>query len=71
MRPESSCAAGHLDDTLLTLRHAGKDGDRVVALKIGDLAQWSISDSDRGGLKRIRWRPMPAHLKQRGPRGRE
>jgi hypothetical protein len=37
----------------------------VERRKIGDLAQCSISDSDRGGLKRIRWQPMPAHLKQR------
>ena len=53
---------GYPGDTLLTLRHAGKPDDRVVPLEIGDLAQWSISDSDRGGLKRIRWRPMPEHL---------
>ena len=62
---------GYPGDTLLTVRHAGKDHDRVVSLEIGYLAQWSISDSDRGGLKRIRWQPMPEHLKQRGRRGRE
>jgi hypothetical protein len=35
--------------TLLTMRHAGKDYDCFVPLEIGYLAQWSISDSDRGG----------------------
>jgi hypothetical protein len=56
---------GYPGDTLLTLRHAGKDYDRIVPLEIGYLAQWSISDSHPGGLKRIRWQPMPEHLKQR------
>jgi hypothetical protein len=55
---------GYPGETLLTLRHAGKD-DHVVPLEIGYLAHWSISDSNRGGLKRIRWQTMPQHLKQR------
>ena len=55
---------GYPGDTLLTLRHADEDEDRFVPLEIGYLAQRSISDSDRG-LKRIRWQPMPEHLKQR------
>ena len=62
---------GYPGDTLLTMRHAGKDHDRVVPLEIGDLAQWSISDSDRGGLKPIRWQRMPEHLKERRQSGRE
>ena len=57
---------GYPGDTVITIRHADQDDDRVVPLEIGDLAQWSISDSDRSGLKRIRWRPLPEHLKQRG-----
>ncbi|HEX6111073.1 MAG TPA: hypothetical protein VFZ10_02120 [Geminicoccaceae bacterium] len=57
---------GYPGDTLLTMRHAGKDYDCFVPLEIGYLAKWSISDSDRGGLKRIRWQPMPEQLKQRG-----
>ena len=48
------------------MRHADKDYDCFMPLEIGYLAQWSISDSDRGGLKRIRWQPMPEQLKQRG-----
>jgi hypothetical protein len=56
---------GYSGDKLLTLRHAGEDDDRFVPLEIGYLAEWSVSDSDRGGLKRIRWQPMPEHLKQR------
>jgi hypothetical protein len=50
---------GYPGGTLITIRHAGKDYDCFVPLEIGELAQWSISDSDRGGLKRIRWQPMP------------
>jgi hypothetical protein len=56
---------GYPGDTLLTLRDAGKDDDRFVPLEIRYLAMWSVSDSDRGGLKRIRWQPVPEHLKQR------
>ena len=58
---------GYPGDTLLTIRHAGKDCDNSVPLEIGYLAQWSISDSDRGGLKRIRWQPMPEFLKRQKP----
>lgn len=54
---------GYPGDTLLTVRDASKD-DHFVPLEIGYLAQWSVSESDRGGLKRIRWQPMPEHLKQ-------
>jgi hypothetical protein len=50
---------GYPGDTLLTLRHAGKCEDHVVPLEIGYLARWSISDSSRGELKRIRWQPLP------------
>ena len=57
---------GYPSAALLTMRHAGKDYDCFMPLEIGYLAQWSISDSDRGGLKRIRWQPMPEQLKQRG-----
>ena len=58
---------GYPGDTLLTVRHAGGDCDNSVPLEISYLAQWSISDSARGGLKRIRWQPMPEYLKRRGP----
>jgi len=65
MGPVRLLRRGYPGDTLLTLRNAGEDEDRFVPLEIGYLAQWSVSDSDRGGLKRIRWQPMPEHLKQR------
>ena len=55
---------GYPSDTLLTIRHIGKDYDSFVPLEIGDLAECSVSDSARGGLKRIRWQPMPEHLKR-------
>jgi len=47
------------------IKHKAVSQLTVDRRKIGYLAQCSISDSDRGGLKRIRWQPMPAHLKQR------
>ena len=53
---------GYPDDTLLTIRHAGKDHDSFVPRSIGYLAQWSISDSTRGRLKPIRWQPMPQQI---------
>jgi len=58
---------GYASDTLLTIRHSGKDCDSSVPLEIGQLAQWSISESNRGRLKRIRWQPMPKHLKRQSP----
>jgi hypothetical protein len=58
---------GYPGDTLLTVRHAGRDFDNSVPLEISYLAQWSISDSARGGLKRIRWQPMPEYLKRQSP----
>ena len=58
---------GYPGDTLLTIRHAGKDCDNSVPLEIGYFAQWSISDSNRGGLKRIRWHPMPEFLNRQSP----
>lgn len=57
---------GYPSNTLLTIRHAGKHYDSFVPLDIGSLAQWSVSESDGGGLKRTRWRPLPEHLKRRG-----
>jgi hypothetical protein len=57
---------GYPGGTLLTLRDAGDDYDRFVLLEIGYLAPWSVSDSGRGGLKRIRWQPMPEHLRRGG-----
>ena len=62
---------GYPSGTLLTMRHAGKDYDCFVPREIGYLAGRSISDSDRGALKRVRWQPLPEHLKERGRRGRE
>jgi hypothetical protein len=57
---------GHPKNTLLTIRHASKDHDSFLPLEIGYLAQWSISESGHGGLRRIRWQPMPEHLKRGG-----
>jgi hypothetical protein len=48
---------GVAPDTLLTVRHVGKDHDSFVPRPIGELAKWTIVDSDRGGLQRREWRP--------------
>jgi hypothetical protein len=50
-------------DALLTIRYAGKDHDSFAPRPIGELAQWMIEESDKGGLKRRRWKPF-------GPRAR-
>ena len=57
---------GYSTDSLLTLRGADEHDDRFAPVAIGELARWSVSDSDRGGLKRIRWQRMPEDLKRRG-----
>lgn len=46
---------GHDPDTLLTIRHDGKDYDSFAARPIGELAKWTIKERDRGGLCRERF----------------
>jgi hypothetical protein len=49
---------GHPPDTLLHVRHEGKPHDPTMILQpIGELAKWTIEESNRGGLKRRVWRP--------------
>ena len=67
---------GHSPDTLLTIRHVGKDHDSFVPQPIGWLALWTIADRDKDGLKRERWRypPTPqqrALTPEKAPRTRE
>jgi hypothetical protein len=47
-------------DTLMTIRHDGKDYDSFEPRPLGELAKWTIEESDKGGLKRRRWRPFSA-----------
>ena len=46
---------GHDPATPATIRHRGKDYDSFVPRPLSELAQWTIEESDKGGLKRRRW----------------
>lgn len=52
-------AEGMAPDTLLQVRHTGSP---YIAMsgKLADLARWSVSESDRSGLRRVEWQPYPA-----------
>jgi hypothetical protein len=45
---------GHHSETLLTIRHHGKE-DSFVPRPIGELATCTYEESDRDGIKRRRW----------------
>jgi hypothetical protein len=49
-------AAGAADDAILVASHAGAS---TVALRstVGEAAQWSVSEPDRGNLRRIPYAP--------------
>ena len=49
-------ARGFDPDALLTMRHAGRDYDSFRPQAIGELAKWTITERDRKGLRRERWR---------------
>jgi hypothetical protein len=50
---------GYAPETVIVARHAGSD---TVAMRgtIGELAQWTIKERDRGGLRKERWQPYDA-----------
>lgn len=49
---------GEPPETELTTQHAGS---AIVAQRstVGEAAKWTVSESDRGGLRRARWQPHP------------
>jgi hypothetical protein len=49
---------GHPPETLLTIRHHGKDHDSFTPLPIGELAKWTYEERDKGGIKLRRWKPF-------------
>jgi hypothetical protein len=51
---------GFAPTELLSIHHAGKDYDSFEPAPIGELAKWTIAESDRGGLQRQRWKPFDA-----------
>lgn len=54
-------AEGYASDLVLEARHAGSP---IVALRstIGEAARWMIEETDRGGLRKRRWRPFRVAL---------
>jgi hypothetical protein len=52
-------ALGYDPEETMTIRHAGKDYDSFIPMPIGALANWTMAERDRGGLKRECWRSPP------------
>jgi hypothetical protein len=50
-------ALGHDPAAPLTTRHDGKPYDNFLPMPIGELAQWTITEGERG-MERRRWRPF-------------
>jgi hypothetical protein len=49
------------DDTVVTYRRSGHGETLCMAGKAGELAKWTVSESDHGSpsLQLVRWRPFP------------
>ncbi len=47
---------GHSPDVQMTTRAHNRIYDSFVAAPIGELAKWTITERDRTGLRRERWR---------------
>ncbi|GAB4240892.1 MAG: hypothetical protein Kow0032_28820 [Methyloligellaceae bacterium] len=52
-------ALGYPPDAMMTTRHEGKDYDSWKPAPIGALAEWTIEETDRDGLRRRRYREHP------------
>ena len=50
---------GFEPDRLMTIRLTGRDYDSFEPRPIGELAKWTVQESDRGGLQRREWVPFP------------
>ena len=50
-------ALGFTPDTLLEFRHVGSD---IIAASgiVGELAKWTIEETDKSSLNKRRWRPF-------------
>lgn len=51
-------AEGYAPETVLEARHQGSD---IVAMRgtVGEAAKWTVQERDRGGLRRVPWKPHP------------
>jgi hypothetical protein len=54
-------ARGFPAGLLLTLHHVDKPSDCFTPLSIGQWARWSYTESDRDGLRKVRWMPRQLH----------
>jgi hypothetical protein len=55
-------ARGFAPDTLLQVQHAGRAFDPTIVPKpIAELAEWTYVDSDRDGIRKVRWLPRDEH----------
>ena len=61
---------GFSPGTLLEFRHIGSD---IIAAHgtVGDLAEWTIQESDKGGLRKRLWKPFEDANFLLGGRGKE
>ena len=50
---------GFAPETAITARHAGSE---IVAMRstVGEAAQWTVKERDKGGLSKERWQPYDA-----------
>ena len=49
---------GHDPDTRMHVQHQGQPVDpTLVPRPLGELAQWTYEESDRDGIRKVRWRP--------------
>lgn len=51
-------AHGRDPETPVTARHQGSSFD-ALASTLGEAAKWSISETDRAGIRRVKWAPNP------------
>lgn len=55
-------ARGFGSETLLHVQHAGRAFDpTIVPQPIAELAAWTYVDSDRDGIRKVRWLPPEEH----------
>lgn len=52
---------GWSPETLITTRHQANDYPNWKPAPIGELAEWTIGESDKCGLSRRRWKPFSSH----------
>lgn len=57
---------GHTPEQLMTITLGGRAYGSFVPAPIGELAKWTIEESDQRGLSRREWRPFSGRVAQDG-----